>query len=232
MIVVLVIILLFVILILGLSYPFTANMMGHEVAERQTLHTALVIFLFAVPIASLYYFVGNNAFVITQILFSIIFIFDLLNLPFYKRKSGALLLDIGKDELWSVSLMSGLLWLGMTVLNASSFFRHVSTGFPQDTNFVTEASELSFYFSLGISLVLKSLGKTEFRKNGIWFSIGLIKWQRMKFYKWEASKPNIVTIRYQPSFPFFLGWMSFPIPLQYREDVSRILNDRLSNENL
>jgi hypothetical protein len=210
MIVVLVILLLFVILIFGLTYPLTANIMGHEVAERQTFHATLVIFLFATPIASLYYFVGNNAFVITQILFSIIFIFDLLNLPFYKRKSGTLLLDIGKDELWSVSLMSGLLWLGTTVLNASSFFRHVSTGFPQDTNFVTEASELFFYFSLGIFLVLKSLGKTEFRK----------------------SKPNILTIRYQPSFPFFLGWMSFPIPLQYREDVSRILNNRLPNENL
>jgi hypothetical protein len=232
MIGVLVILFFFVILILGLAYPLTANMMGHEVAKRQTLHSVLAMFLFAAPIAFLYYVSEKNALVITQSIFSIIFILDLLSLPFYKRKSGILLLDIGKDELWYVSLMTGLLWLGSTVLNALSFFRHVSTGFPQNTNFVTEVSELCFYCSSGLLLVLKSLGKTEFRKNGIWFSIGLVKWKRMKFYKWEPSKPNILTIRYQPSFPFFFGWMSFPIPLQYREDVSRILNDRLPNENL
>lgn len=232
MIGVLVILLFFLILILGLTYPLTANMMGHEVAERQTLHTVFSMFLFAASIAFLYYLVEKNALVFIQILFSISFIFNLLSLPSRKRKTGILLLDIGKDELWSISLMSGLTWLGLTVLNALSFFRYISTGFPQDTNFITEVSELLSYFSLGTLLVLKSLGKTEFRKNGIWFSIGLVKWKSMKFYKWEPSKPNILTIRYQPNFPFFLDWMSFPIPTQYREDVSRILDERLPNENL
>jgi Domain of unknown function (DUF5673) len=142
------------------------------------------------------------------------------------------LLDVGKYEQWTAMLMLGFLWLGLSIPKALSFFRHVSIGFPKDTDLLTEGADLFFYGSLSIILILQSLSKTEFRKNGIWFWLRFIKWERIKSYKWEPSKPSVLTIRYQPSFPLFPGWTSWPIPPQYREDVDRILAERLPDGNL
>jgi hypothetical protein len=233
MIGVLVIILLSIILILVLTYPLTANMMGHEVAKRSTFQI-LVIFLFVISIAFLLYLIIGEKYglVAFQFLASAMVIFYFLSLPFRKEKAKILLLDIGKNEFWTSSLFAGLMYIGLTISNALAFFRYASTGFPQGSNFVTEISGLAFNGSLSVWWILLALSKTEFRENGIWLGTILIKWQRIKSYRWEPSKPNILTIRHKPSFPLFSGWMSLPIPLQYREDVSRILNERLPNENL
>jgi Domain of unknown function (DUF5673) len=188
--------------------------------------------LFLPPIVLLSYSLKDYGFAILQVLISVILFIGLLSLPFRKKKSGILLLDIGRSEVWAASLLLGLGWLGTTVSNILSFFNHISTGFPQDTNLATEVSKLACYGSFSIFWILLALSKTEFRKNGIWLGIRLIKWQRIKSYKWESSKPNILTIRYKPNFPFFFGWMILPISPQYREDVSRILNERLPNETL
>jgi hypothetical protein len=219
------------IFLLGLIYISTVNMVGHEVALRQTLEI-LTIFLFLPPIFLLSYSLKDYGLATLQALVSVIIFISLLSSPFRKKQSGILLLDIGRSEVWAASLLLGLGWLGTTVSNTLSFFNHISTGFPQDTNLATEVSKLACYGSFSIFWILLALSKTEFRKNGIWLGIRLIKWQRIKSYKWESSKPNILTIRYKPSFPFFFGWMSLPIPPQSREDVSHILNERLPNESL
>jgi hypothetical protein len=219
------------ILFLGI-YLSAASMAGHEVAKRTTIQVLFLI-LFIASISSLLYLVVGEKYglAVLQLLASVVVIFYLLSLPFRKEKSNILLLDIGKNKFWASSLFAGLIYIGLTILNALYFFGYVSTGFPQGSNLVTEVSGLAFYGSLSIWLILLAFSKTEFRKNGIWLGIRLIKWQRIKSYRWEPSKPNILTIRYT-SFPLFLGWMSLPIPTKYREDVSRILNERLPNENL
>lgn len=219
------------IIILGISYVSVADMMGREVAQRSTLDS-LVIILFIFPIAFVFYLLGNYGLVALQTLGSAIIIFLLLSWSFRKSKSGALLLDIGKNELWASSLMVGLLWLGLTISKTLSLFRHVSTEFSQNTNLVTELSDLFLYWSIAIFWILQALIKTEFRKNGIWILLRFITWQRIKSYKWESSHPNVLSIKYQPVFPFFSGWMSLTIPTQYREKVSHILNERLPDENL
>jgi hypothetical protein len=219
------------ILFLGI-YLSAVSMAGHEVAKRTTFQVLFILSLFTFITFVLYLTIGEKySFVTFQFLASVIVTFCSLSLSFWKKKSGALLLDIGKNEFWASLLLLGLMHIGLTISDALSFFRHLSVGFPQGSSLVTEVSGLAFYASLSIWWILLVFSKTEFRKNGIWFGIRLIKWQRIKSYRWEPSKPNILTIRYT-SFPLFLGWMSFPIPPQYREDVSRILNDRLPNENL
>jgi hypothetical protein len=233
MIEVLVILLLFLIFILGLTYPLTANMMGHEVAQRSTLQVLIIILFFTSISFLLYLIMGEKYGLIAfQFFASAMVIFCFLSLPFRKKKSGFLLLDIGKNEFWVLSLLLGLMYIGSTIPNALSFFRHVSTGFPQGSNLVTELSGIAFNGSLSAWWILLAFSKTEFRKNGIWLGTILIKWQIIKSYRWEPSKPNILTIRHKPSFPLFSGWMSFPIPPQYREDVSSILNEQVPNENL
>jgi hypothetical protein len=219
------------ILILSIIYLSTINMMGHEVSKRQTLEILYIFSLFIPTYSLFYYFFKNHGLAVLQFLFSSAIIIYLLSSLLQKRKSGILLLDIGKSELWSSQLTLGVMNLGLMILSASSYFYNISVTFSQ-ISLVAKISELSFYGSIGVFLILQSLNKTEFRKSGIWVWLRFIKWERVKSYRWEPSKPNILTIRHKPSFPLFSGWMSFPVPTQYREDVSRILSERLPNEIL
>jgi Domain of unknown function (DUF5673) len=217
--------------VLGISYISTAATMGHEAAQRTT-QLILVILLFSVTLGFLVNSSGKYGFVVIQILFVATIIVWLLSWSFRKQKAGILLLDIGKnEEFWVVQVGIGLAYAAFAGYKTWSFFRQVSKGDLQYASFVTKVSDLAFWSSLAICVILQGLSKTEFRHKGICAYFRFISWQKIKSYNWEESKPNILTIRYKHRFPLFPNWTSWPIPVRYREDVSRILDERLQDKS-
>jgi Domain of unknown function (DUF5673) len=217
--------------VLGISYVSTAAMMGHEVAQR-TISFTLIFFLLMVPFFLLINLGGKYGLVGFQFFFAVTIIVSLLSWSLRKQKAGILLLDIGKNEdLWVSQVGVGLLWAALAGYNAWSFFRQVPRGNLQYFSIVTKVSELAFYLSVAISLILQGFSKTEFRVKGICTYFRFISWQQIKSYNWEESKPNVLTIRYKPRFPLFPKWMSWTIPMRYREDISRILDERFQDKS-
>jgi hypothetical protein len=218
--------------ILGISYISTADMMGHEVAQR-TIRLTLILFLLLIPLGFLLYLLGDYGLVGFQIFVAVTVIISLLSWPFRKQKAGILLLDIGKNEdLWVAQVGLGLAYSAFVGHNAWSFFRQASTGNLQYASLVTKGVDFALWFSLGILWIFQGFSKTEFRTNGICTYFRFISWRRMKSYNWEPSKPNILTIRYKPRFPLFPTWMSWPIPIRYKEALNQILNERLQDKSL
>ncbi len=213
--------------ILGITYASTADMMGHEVAQRTT-HLTLIIFLLLIPFGFLGYLTGKYGLIGSQIFVTVTVIVWLLSWSVQKQKAGILLLDIGRNEdFWATQVLMGLAYAAFAVYNVWSFLRQVLRGDFQYVSLVTKFSDFAFWLTLAIFLILQGFSKTEFRTNGICTYFRFISWRRIKSYNWEPSKPNILTIRYKPRFPLFPKWMSWPIPIRYKEAVSHILDDRL-----
>lgn len=217
---------------LGIIYVSTAITMGYEVAQRTTELT-LVLFLLLIPFGFLIYLPGKYGLVGFQIFITITLIVRLLRWSAQKQKAGILLLDIGKNEdLWMTLVLMGLAYAVFVVYDAWSFFRQVSWGNFQYASLATKGVNLAFWLSLAISWILQGFSNTEFRSNGICYYFCFIPWRRIKSYNWELSKPNILTIRYKSRFPLFPTWMSWPIPIRYKEAVNQILNERLQDKIL
>ncbi|MGK7926837.1 MAG: DUF5673 domain-containing protein, partial [Spirulina sp.] len=156
----------------------------------------------------------------------------ILSWVFQKQKAGILLLDIGKN-----AQNKFFLWIGLfEVVGASimtwSFFEGVSQGFLQSASLSTEVAQLTLFWSFAVFFVALGLNKLELREKGICFMSSFIAWQRIESYSWEKLKPNTLTIRFQPRYPLFPGFMSMAIPARHKDAVSHILNERLPDKNL
>jgi hypothetical protein len=70
--------------------------------------------------------------------------------------------------------------------------------------------------------------EVELREKGIWTRFWLIRWEQIKSYTWESTKPNVLTIHYKhkPSL-FDMGYWSIAIPERHRNAVLDILAEHL-----
>jgi hypothetical protein len=214
----------------GIGYAIAAGMIGREAAQRN-LHYALPWLLLGIAIACLIPLLGKYGWISFFTLYTVGISIWLLSWFFRKQEAGVLLLDIGKTAQNKLLFWVGLFEVAVAGFMTWLFFEQVSMGLPQYSSLGTEVSKLAFWWSFSIFFMLLGLSKLEFRENGICFMFSFIAWQRIKSYDWEQSKPNTLTIRFEPRYPLFPGFMSMSIPAKHRDAVSHVLNERLPDKS-
>ncbi len=88
-------------------------------------------------------------------------------------------------------------------------------------------------FLIGIFLAhlpISSLSTVEFKENGIWIGGAVLKWKKLRSYKWEPTKPNVLTICHRSVVHSLftwqlLNWTSILIPEEHRNAVMEILSE-------
>ncbi|BAY45197.1 hypothetical protein SAMD00079811_27990 [Scytonema sp. HK-05] len=219
--------LIVILLFMAIVYAISRRTLGHEVAQRRLLRTALLLplgFLFSLGFHSL----GKYGLISFDFLFAAFVALWLLSWNWRKAKAGALLLNAGRLSVSKIIFWFGALEVLFTVLFTWSAINQISTGLESNTNLAQVISQLVFYWSLAIYLLCVGLSSLELRENGICYMFSVVKWEKLASYKWNEVKPNIVTISFKsPRLPLFRRFWSLPISLPYRDTVNRILAEHL-----
>jgi hypothetical protein len=219
------------------GYARAVDMVGREAAQRNLRHTLPNILLswFALAlVASLLgtYGWGTYAWVTFNILGSVGCSVLLLNWFFHKKEFGSLLINTGRTSSNKFVFWFAVFYTLSAISKTWGMFVQVLGELPPSTNLEVLISEFVFHWVLAIYLLALALSRLEFRENGICFMLTFLKWQRVNSYKWEQSKPNILTIWFKPRFPLVPGFLSMPIPTKHREAVNQTLDERLPGKNL
>ncbi|MEI2577521.1 hypothetical protein [Scytonema sp. PRP1] len=225
--------LIVILLFMAIVYAISSRTLGHEVAQRRLLRTALLLalgFLFSLGFHSLGKFpsLAKYGLISFNFLFAAFVALWLLSWNWRKTKAGALLLNAGRLSVNKIIFWFGALEVLLTILFTWSAINQISTGLESNTNLVQVISQLVFYWSLAIYFLCVGLSSLELRENGICYMFSVVKWEKLASYKWNEVKPNIVTIRFKSSrLPLFRRFWSLPISLAYRDTVNRILAEHL-----
>lgn len=138
-----------------------------------------------------------------------------------RKRSGSLLLNLGKTKKNKQLFSFGLAMVFLAVLNALI-----------GSLIVGELYGTIFYFAWGFYTIALGISGLEFRKNGIWFMCSLIKWKRIRSYVWDVDSVNVLTIQLKSRFPLSPASTSLAIPERYRDAVNQILNEHLPHRSL
>lgn len=216
---------------LWFGYVAAERMVGREAARRKLRYT-IPSLLFGFALALVIPLLGKYGWVSFYILYSIGIGAWLISWFFRKQEAGSLLADTGRSSQNKFMFWIGLIEVAVAVLQTWLFFTLVSNGVPKYTSLEMEVSKLIFWWSFASFFIAIGLNKLEFRENGICFMYSFIKWQRINLYKWEPTKPNVLTIRVKPLFPLLPGFMSIAIPAKHKDVADGILDERLRGKKL
>lgn len=70
----------------------------------------------------------------------------------------------------------------------------------------------------------------EFRENGFCYVFRYIEWARVTAYEWEPTKPETLTLRYQPRFPLLPKFLTLKMPAAQHEEIERIAESYISRK--
>ena len=218
---------------LGVGYTKAKGTIGREAAQRNLRFTILSL----LALFTIYFLIFRNYGISGCTIFSSVTLSTLVGVWLLgwisqKQKAGSLLLDVGRNPQYKFMLWVGLLEAAVAALQTLVLFSQVSQKLPLYMSLKEGVFQVIFYWSFAIYLIASGLSRLEFRENGTCFMYSLIVWQRVNSYKWEQTRPNILTIRFKPWFSFFPGIVSMNIPAKHRNTVSQILNERVPNQNL
>lgn len=90
-----------------------------------------------------------------------------------------------------------------------------------------------FCWSIAIYYLVILISKHEIRKNGICFAPVVLRWRKIKFYRWDPLEPTRLIMRVKNRFLFtfsFTSTVRVGIPAKYRENVDRILEAYLPDK--
>jgi hypothetical protein len=219
----------FFIVLIATSFWFgwvrAVEMVGREVVRRSRCYILLAM-LIGFAFSFVIFFLGKPAWVSLQILVLIGISTSLLIWFFRKKEFGDLLINIGQTPINKYYLLGGVLYALFLTLGTCLLFVQMPVGIR--LNLILETiSKFGYGWIAAILFLAYGFSGLEFRENGICFMFIFLNWRRINSYNWEKSKPNVLTVWFEPRFPLFPGFMSIPIPIKHRDVVSQILDERL-----
>ncbi|HUG93075.1 MAG TPA: hypothetical protein VML55_19700 [Planctomycetaceae bacterium] len=76
-----------------------------------------------------------------------------------------------------------------------------------------------FGVTMAIYCIVMASGRLQIRENGIWQYWGLLKWNRLRSYKWEGDS---LLVEARTRFPFF-GKGAFAVPREHKTSMEEFL---------
>lgn len=223
-----------VVLIVGLYYATSEKIVGSEAARRNS--RLFPWLLFGLVLALILAFPGGKALAIVNMANAVLGSTYLVVWSFSKQEAGVLLAKIERTSLRKLFIfLLCLIVFAFAIYLTWRFSTLVSNGIPKYTSLELEISQLILVWVVFITCIISTgSNKLEFRENGIYFGVWLIKWQRINSYtlEWEPLKQNVLTIQFKPGFPLLLESMSMGISEKHIEIVSHILGERLPEKSL
>jgi hypothetical protein len=237
--------LLFLLVLVYVVYRSAMEMYGVERARKQCIRTMpLMVLVYSGVVLGQLYWRSLDRFLL--VITAILLVVSILVSRYQRKTLGGLLL---KFELPNESIqiakiyleilrfiLASYLVLGLLIgifLLASIYLHGFSFGdsialLPPLGSIALEAILLAFIVAISYEFnkntkSMRSGIEVEFREKGIICTSGRpIRWEHIRSYQWEPTKPNLLTIHNKPSL-FDMGYWSIAIPERYRNDAIDIL---------
>ncbi len=214
---------------LWIGYALGEQMVGREVARRNLrssipLILVVIALTFALSFVSRYSWTG---FYIFAILGNAIWLISWL---IRKPGFGNSLLNLGWTAQSKLFLGFSIFQVVIAALQTITLLGQISLGLPPYATLGQKVAMVIFYWSIALFFLAIGLSTPVFREKGICFMLSFIAWKQVTTYHWESSKLNVLTIKYKPKLALIPGSVSLVIPVQHRETVNHILQERVSNQ--
>lgn len=211
-----------------IGYALGEQIVGQEVARRNLRHGVPLLLLgfaltFALSLMGRYSWTGFYS--LATILNASWLISWLMRKPGF----GNVLLNLGWTAQSKLLLGVGIFQLVMAVLQTSVVIVQFSIGLPPYIMPGQQIAMVVFYWSIALFFLAIGASTPVFREKGISVMLSFIAWKLVTAYRWEASKPNVLTMQYKPKLAFMPGTVSLVIPAQHRDAVNHILQQRVIN---
>ncbi len=85
-----------------------------------------------------------------------------------------------------------------------------------------------FGIVFGIYWLIMAFGRLQIRQNGIWSYWGLLKWDRLKSYRWEGDTDCTLMLQAKSRLPF-RGRGALPVPMEHKNRIDELLQQHCSS---
>ncbi|MBD2211923.1 hypothetical protein H6G27_18915 [Nostoc linckia FACHB-104] len=213
-------------ILLGMRYIATTRAVGYQNASRELLYALpwfLVYFILGFFVSRLINY-ESLSFLIVYAVFLAISLIYLLTWNWRKQQAGYLLLDSG-----FVLRNKRLVWLSLITMALAAFYSTlfidaalsgVSLHDNVHNSYFTGAIIL---WTSVILLISRGFSRLEFRENGICYMFSLLKWEKLRSYRWEKSGNNVLIVGFDPSFFLVRSYWRLVIPVTDKDAVNEII---------
>lgn len=148
----------------------------------------------------------------------------LLSWPVRRQDAGEVLLNAGRTLQHKL-----LFWIGILEVGVAIYFTWPSLIVPVRSVEYISIPQIVFWWVFAIFFLVLGLSQLELRENGFCFMYTFVRWQRIKSYAWEPSRPNTLTIQVKPYLPLMPGFISITVPSSHRDAVEQIVAAHFSD---
>jgi len=220
-----------IVLPLALWYTFDACVFGARVAARHTARFALILvlawafsfILFGSTPAPWRHGVKTVLLLVSSACFWAFALAHLISKP----NAGRVLLDLGRSKIHVAMLIVATILL---IAVGIRIFEVLNSGLLQSGAadiILREISQAFCFLSVGVFVLAMGVKRFQITEKGILFFARLIRWQRIKSYKWEGRAGLILTLKISKHWPIF-NQCSLPIPHWYKDSVEELLAQNIS----
>jgi hypothetical protein len=204
----------------GALYLFNRRLLGHRVALRHTLVTAVLCALLAIPAAVVWCLIPASWRdpwgVAWRLAFSLLASMTaFLGYPARRTRAGPVLVDLGKNARHRLWLVAGLLLL---ITSLGPLYRGLSDPGARAHEWATALLRISG----GLMAVRYGLSGVQVREEGVLSFALFVPWHRIESYGWEPGSSNTLTMRVRGR-PALFRETSVAVPGQYRGEVEDLL---------
>ena len=216
-----------ILLPLPIMYFVARKQLGPEAGMRRFLAVLPILLGTWVVMLALFYFFPrdwiSNRFVVFQ--FGIAGLLALLMVYLWsrRRQAGALLLDLGPPHNRKILLiLNGLLAVIVVALVVVTFMEG-------ELN-MEDLGRFVFFAAILSNNMLLASNRTQIRERGLIMGGDLLRWEKIKGYRWEPSKPNVLTLQTTSRLHAF-SKPSIPVPPQHRDHVDALMAQHVARSS-
>ncbi len=148
-------------------------------------------------------------------IFAIIFPFFLASMAIGRALAGEVLLDCGPFP-------SRKLFGAMSVL---MFVVSVGTAISATETFANLIA--AFFCGLALYLLIASTGRLQICENGVFQYWSLLRWNKIKSYRWEGTTDATLMLQTTNSFAF-LGRGALPVAIEQKDAVDALMQQHVA----
>jgi protein-S-isoprenylcysteine O-methyltransferase Ste14 len=161
-----------------------------------------------------------ESFIAGSLVFLAIMFAALLGIMLHQKSvAGEILLDCGPHPLHRVFLYNGvvLLFLGLLMFALCVSLRSSEHRW---TSLALLALPLMM---ASIGPLIMASGRLQIRQNGIWSYWGLLRWDKLRSYRWEGETDCTLILQVKTRFRV-LGNGALPVPIEQKHSLDELLN--------
>ena len=142
-----------------------------------------------------------------------------------RRTAGRILLDCGAHPVKNLFFLNAAMFL---VTGLSGMYGDL-LGFVLGTSQRYWIASALLGITLAVGWIILALGRLQIRLKGIWSYWGLLKWDKIQYYRWEGQTGCTLILQPKTRLPL-LSRGALPVPMKYKDSVAELLKQHCSTE--